>query len=324
MSLFSITLFLHYLLSAQFAHGAMVTLGLSLASLALGVVIGLMRSGILGVGRGHLPDTDRTRAVASPPGRYFVHRPPGGAMTEILNAAAIWKRFGDSDVLRGVDLSVREGECLVVLGPSGSGKSTLLRCINLLEPVSSGSILFQGQEISDLPRGQASLVRQRIGMVFQNFELFAHLTALDNIMLAPMKVRRLPRQQARVQALDLLARVHLPDKANAYPDELSGGQQQRVAIARALAMEPSLMLFDEPTSALDPETVGEVLVVMRELAEAGMTSIVVTHELGFARRAANEVMFMDHGVVAHRASAVDFFSSVVPERVDRFLSRMEA
>jgi polar amino acid transport system ATP-binding protein len=245
-------------------------------------------------------------------------------MTELLNAAGIWKRFGETDVLRGVDLCVREGDCLVMLGPSGSGKSTLLRCLNLLEPVSSGSILFQGQEISGLSRGHASSVRQRIGMVFQNFELFAHLTALDNIMLAPLRVRREPRQQARERALDLLARVHLPDKADAYPDELSGGQQQRVAIARALAMEPALMLFDEPTSALDPETVGEVLAVMRELAEAGMTSIVVTHELGFARRAANQVMFLDHGVVAHRASSSDFFSSAVPDRVDRFLSRMEA
>jgi polar amino acid transport system ATP-binding protein len=245
-------------------------------------------------------------------------------MTELLNAAGIWKRFGETDVLRGVDLCVREGDCLVMLGPSGSGKSTLLRCLNLLEPVSSGSILFQGREISGLSRSHASSVRQRIGMVFQNFELFAHLTALDNIMLAPLKVRREPRRQARARALDLLARVHLPDKADAYPDELSGGQQQRVAIARALAMEPALMLFDEPTSALDPETVGEVLAVMRELAEAGMTSIVVTHELGFARRAANQVMFLDHGVVAHRASSSDFFSSAVPDRVDRFLSRMEA
>jgi polar amino acid transport system ATP-binding protein len=245
-------------------------------------------------------------------------------MSEILNAAAIWKRFGNEDVLRGVDLSVLERECLVVLGPSGSGKSTLLRCLNLLEPLTSGSILFLGQEISGLTRSQASAVRQRIGMVFQNFELFAHLTAVENIMLAPVRVRHLPRKEARAQALDLLARVHLPDKADAYPDELSGGQQQRVAIARALAMEPALMLFDEPTSALDPETVGEVLVVMRELAEAGMTSIVVTHELGFARRAANEVLFLDHGIVAHRASSSDFFSSAVPDRVDRFLSRMEA
>jgi polar amino acid transport system ATP-binding protein len=245
-------------------------------------------------------------------------------MSEILNAVAIWKRFGDDDVLRGVDVSVREGECLVMLGPSGSGKSTLLRCLNLLEPVSSGSILFQGQEISGLVRGHAASVRQRIGMVFQNFELFAHLTALQNVMLAPLRVRHQPRERAREQALDLLARVHLPDKADFYPDELSGGQQQRVAIARALAMEPVLMLFDEPTSALDPETVGEVLLVMRELADSGMTSIVVTHELGFARRAANEVMFLDHGIVAHRAPAAEFFSSAVPDRVDRFLSRMEA
>jgi polar amino acid transport system ATP-binding protein len=200
----------------------------------------------------------------------------------------------------------------------------LLRCLNLLEPVGSGSILFQGREISGLTRSQAAAVRQRIGMVFQNFELFAHLTALDNVMLAPLRVRGQSKPVARARALDLLARVHLPDKADAYPDELSGGQQQRVAIARALAMDPALMLFDEPTSALDPETVGEVLLVMRELAEAGMTSIVVTHELGFARRAADHVMFLDHGEVAHRAPAAAFFSSAVPERVDRFLTRMEA
>ena len=245
----------------------------------------------------------------------------------ILNAAGIWKRFGGDDVLRGVDVTVTEGECLVVLGPSGSGKSTLLRCLNLLEPVSSGSILFQGQEISGLTRGHAASVRQRIGMVFQNFELFAHLTALQNVMLAPLRVLRRPREQARAQALELLARVHLPDKADFYPDELSGEayQQQRVAIARALAMEPALMLFDEPTRVLSiPKRSARVLLVMRELAEAGMNSLVVTHELGFARRAANEVMFLDHGVVAHRAPAVDFFSSAVPDRVDRFLSRMEA
>jgi polar amino acid transport system ATP-binding protein len=245
-------------------------------------------------------------------------------MTDIVNAAGIWKRFGDLDVLRGVDLSVKEGECLVILGPSGSGKSTLLRCLNLLEPISSGSILFREQEISGLTRGQAALVRQRIGMVFQNFELFAHLSAVDNVMLAPLRVLGQTKREARERALDLLARVHLPDKADAYPDELSGGQQQRVAIARALAMDPALMLFDEPTSALDPETVGEVLLVMRELADAGMTSIVVTHELGFARRAANQVLFLDHGEVVHRASAKAFFSSAVPDRVDRFLSRMEA
>jgi polar amino acid transport system ATP-binding protein len=244
-------------------------------------------------------------------------------MTELLNAAAIWKRFGSVDVLQGVDLSARAGECLVLLGPSGSGKSTLLRCLNLLEPVSSGSILFEGREIARTPRGQAASVRRRMGMVFQNFELFAHLSALENIALAPIRVRGLPPAEARAQAQALLDRVHLPDKADAYPDELSGGQQQRVAIARALAMDPVLMLFDEPTSALDPETVGEVLGVMQELTEGGMTSIVVTHELGFAQRAADEVIFMDAGRIAHRAPVDEFFADAVPERVERFLSRMK-
>jgi polar amino acid transport system ATP-binding protein len=243
-------------------------------------------------------------------------------MTELLNAAAVWKRFGSVDVLQGVDLSVHAGQCLVLLGPSGSGKSTLLRCLNLLEPVSSGSIIFQGQEIAQTPRGRAAGVRQRIGMVFQNFELFAHLSALENIALAPIRVKRMPPTEARELGRELLARVHLPDKADAYPDELSGGQQQRVAIARALAMDPALMLYDEPTSALDPETVGEVLQVMQELAEGGMTSIVVTHELGFARRAADEVIFMDQGRIAHHAPVDQFFGADVPDRVERFLSRM--
>jgi polar amino acid transport system ATP-binding protein len=244
-------------------------------------------------------------------------------MTAMLDAAAIWKRFGERDVLRGVDLSVRMGQCVVMLGPSGSGKSTLLRCLNLLEPINSGSILFLGQEIAQTARGEAAGIRRRMGMVFQNFELFAHLSAIDNIALAPIRVKRMPKMEARSLARDLLARVHLPDKADAFPDELSGGQQQRVAIARALAMEPALMLYDEPTSALDPETVGEVLQVMQELAESGMTSVIVTHELGFARRAADTVIFLDEGRIAHRAPVEDFFSSCVPERVERFLSRME-
>ncbi len=245
-------------------------------------------------------------------------------MTPLLDAASIWKSFDGTEVLRDVSLTVHQTECLVLLGPSGSGKSTLLRCLNLLEPVSSGSILFQGKEIAQTPRKQVAKVRQRIGMVFQNFELFQHLSALDNIALAPVRVRNIPPSRAREQARVLLDRVHLPEKADAFPDELSGGQQQRVAIARALAMEPALMLYDEPTSALDPEMVGEVLTVMQELAEGGMTSIVVTHELGFARRVADHVVFMDGGVVAHRASARCFFSEPVPERVERFLNRMPA
>jgi polar amino acid transport system ATP-binding protein len=243
-------------------------------------------------------------------------------MTHLLDAVAIWKRFGALDVLKGVDVSVTPGECLVLLGPSGSGKSTLLRCLNLLEPIASGSIMFEGQEIANTPRKQAALLRRRMGMVFQNFELFQHLSAEDNIIFGPIRVKHRPVKQARELARHLLRKVHLPDKAAAFPDELSGGQQQRVAIARALAMEPALMLYDEPTSALDPETVGEVLSVMQELAEEGMTSIVVTHELGFARRAANEVMFMEAGLVAHRAPVGDFFNGSAPERVARFLNRM--
>ena len=243
-------------------------------------------------------------------------------MTSLLDAAALWKRFGTLDVLKGVNLSVTQGECLVVLGPSGSGKSTMLRCLNLLEPIASGSIRFEGQEIAGLPRKQAAALRRRMGMVFQNFELFPHLSALDNIAFGPIRVKNTPVKQARELAGHLLRKVHLPDKADAYPDELSGGQQQRVAIARALAMEPALMLYDEPTSALDPETVGEVLNVMQELADEGMTSIVVTHELGFARRAADEVVFMDEGQVAHRAPVEAFFSGSAPDRVARFLTRM--
>jgi polar amino acid transport system ATP-binding protein len=243
-------------------------------------------------------------------------------MTRLLDAVAIWKRFGTLEVLKGVDVSVTPGECLVLLGPSGSGKSTLLRCLNLLEPIGSGSIMFEGQEIANMPRKQAALLRRRMGMVFQNFELFQHLSAEDNIMFGPIRVKHMPVKQARELAEHLLRKVHLPDKATAFPDELSGGQQQRVAIARALAMEPALMLYDEPTSALDPETVGEVLSVMQELAEEGMTSIVVTHELGFARRAANEVVFMEAGLVAHRAPVRDFFNGNAPERVARFLNRM--
>jgi polar amino acid transport system ATP-binding protein len=245
-------------------------------------------------------------------------------MTTLLDAVAVWKRFGAHEVLKGVNLSVKRGECLVVLGPSGSGKSTMLRCLNLLEPIASGSILFEGKEIAGLGRKQAAALRRHMGMVFQNFELFPHLSALDNIAFGPIRVKQTPPREARDLARHLLRKVHLPDKAAAFPDELSGGQQQRVAIARALAMDPALMLYDEPTSALDPETVGEVLSVMQELAEEGMTSIVVTHELGFARRAADEVMFMDAGRVAHRAPVEAFFNGGVPDRVVRFLSRMHA
>lgn len=246
------------------------------------------------------------------------------AKVPLLKASAIHKSYGDLSVLRGVDLKVTRGECLCIVGPSGSGKSTLLRCINLLEPIESGRILFEGDDIAGAPKSRAPAVRQRIGMVFQNFELFQHLSARDNVALAPVKVKGMSRTQALERAQMLLEKVHLPDKGDAFPDELSGGQQQRVAIARALAMEPALMLYDEPTSALDPETVGEVLQVMQELAEEGRTSIVVTHEMGFARRAADRVMFMDGGLVVHEAPPADFFSpdATVPERLARFLGRL--
>ena len=244
-------------------------------------------------------------------------------MSAVVDARAIWKRFGTLDVLKGVDLAVQPGECVVLLGASGSGKSTLLRCLNLLEPIDSGSIRFAGEEIGHAGR-KAHLARRRIGMVFQSFELFQHLSALENVALAPMKVNRESPADARERARHLLAKVHLPDKAHAYPDELSGGQQQRVAIARALAMGPALMLYDEPTSALDPETVGEVLQVMQELSRDGMTSIVVTHEMGFARRAADRAVFMDEGQILFSAPGEQFFTGPKPERVERFLGRMPA
>jgi len=243
----------------------------------------------------------------------------------LLEATGIHKSYGQLEVLKGVDLFVRRGECLCVIGASGSGKSTLLRCLNLLETIQQGRVLFQGEDIAQADRRRAPAIRQRIGMVFQNFELFQHLSALDNIMLAPQKVRGETAALVRERALHLLRKVHLPDKAEAFPDELSGGQQQRVAIARALAMEPALMLYDEPTSALDPETVGEVLQVMQELADEGMTSVVVTHEMGFARRAADRVMFMDSGLVVHEAPPEEFFSRQAekPERLTRFLGKLD-
>jgi polar amino acid transport system ATP-binding protein len=241
----------------------------------------------------------------------------------LLTVADLTKHYGALAVLRSIDLTVNRGACLVLVGASGSGKSTLLRCINLLEPISAGTITFKG-DIITAPPARAHLVRRQIGMVFQSFELFPHLSALDNIALAPIRVAREAPHAAREYARHLLAKVHLPDKADAYPDELSGGQQQRVAIARAMAMRPELMLYDEPTSALDPETVGEVLQVMQELAEEGMTSIVVTHEMGFARRAAERVMFMEQGQITFTATAADFFGADVPERVARFLGRIVA
>jgi polar amino acid transport system ATP-binding protein len=230
------------------------------------------------------------------------------------------KSFGDNVVLTGIDLSVGAGEVLVVIGPSGSGKSTLLRCINLLEPVDSGRIFLEGEEITR--RGaNLSAIRQRIGIVFQQFNLFPHLRVIDNLTLAARRIRKQPRARAEARAHELLARVGLDAKARQYPHQLSGGQQQRVAIARALMMEPHVMLFDEITSALDPELVGEVLVVMRDLARDGMTMLVVTHEMQFAREVGDRVVFMDDGRIVEQGPPVDVLDRPREERTQRFLRR---
>ncbi|WP_109240753.1 amino acid ABC transporter ATP-binding protein [Klebsiella michiganensis] len=239
----------------------------------------------------------------------------------LLEMIGIDKTFGRQTVLKNCSLEVQRGETVVLIGPSGSGKSTLLRCVNLLSPADSGDVFFASQHIS---RGEVPVhkLRQRIGMVFQNYELFSHLTAAENIMLAPMTVLGMNRIDARTLADNLLAKVRINERADHFPDELSGGQQQRVAIARALAMKPELMLYDEPTSALDPEMIREVLEVMAELSAEGMTSMVVTHEMGFARRAANNILFMEDGEIIDRASTGDFFAGHVSERAQRFLTQI--
>jgi ABC-type polar amino acid transport system ATPase subunit len=230
------------------------------------------------------------------------------------------KSFGDNLVLDGVDLSVNVGEVLVVIGPSGSGKSTLLRCVNLLEPIDSGRIFFEGREITG--KGvDVSAVRQNIGIVFQQFNLFPHLKAIDNVTLAARRVRKMKRSLAEARAHELLRRVGLEEKAEQYPHQLSGGQQQRVAIARALMMSPHVMLFDEITSALDPELVGEVLVVMRDLANTGMTMLVVTHEMQFARDVGDHLIFMDHGRIVEQGKPTDILDRPKEERTQRFLRR---
>jgi ABC-type polar amino acid transport system ATPase subunit len=230
------------------------------------------------------------------------------------------KSFGDNLVLDGVDLSVNVGEVLVVIGPSGSGKSTLLRCVNLLEPIDSGRIFFEGREITG--KGvDVSAVRQNIGIVFQQFNLFPHLKAIDNLTLAARRIRKMKRSAAQARAHELLRRVGLEEKARQYPHQLSGGQQQRVAIARALMMSPHVMLFDEVTSALDPELVGEVLVVMRDLAQTGMTMLVVTHEMQFARDVGDHLIFIDHGRIVEQGKPSDVLDRPKEERTQRFLRR---
>lgn len=231
------------------------------------------------------------------------------------------KFFGEQHILKNCSLNVFEKETVVIIGPSGSGKSTLLRTINQLEPADAGDIFFEGKNITHTPHAE-HLIRRDIGMVFQSFDLFPHLTAAENIMLAPMKVRGISRQQARQEANQLLKKVHLENRADHFPDELSGGQQQRIAIARALAMKPKVMLYDEPTSALDPEMIREVLDVITELSDEGMTSIVVTHEMGFARHAADRIVFMENGEIVEDANGEDFFGGKVNPRAGEFISNI--
>ena len=238
----------------------------------------------------------------------------------ILKLEGVHKSFGDLHVLRGIDLEVDKGDVVCVLGPSGSGKSTLLRCVNLLEPPDAGRVVFDGREItSEEDSGALNHVRQNVGMVFQRFNLFPHKSALENVALGPEKVLGGSKEEARAQATDLLERVNLSDKLHEYPERLSGGQQQRVAIARALAMDPDVMLFDEVTSALDPELIKEVLDVMRELAQEGMTMLVVTHEIGFARDVGDRVVFMDEGAVVEQGPPKQVLENPKEERTKRFL-----
>ncbi len=239
----------------------------------------------------------------------------------MIDVKNLHKSFGNHEVLKGVNEHIEKGEKVVVIGPSGSGKSTFLRCLNLLEEPTGGEIIFEGQNITAKDT-DINLVRRRMGMVFQQFNLFPHLTVRENIKLAPVKLKVMTDEEADKRALELLARVGLPDKADSYPAQLSGGQQQRIAIARALAMNPDVMLFDEPTSALDPEMVGEVLKIMKELADDGMTMVVVTHEMGFAREVATRVLFMDGGNIVEQNEPKEFFANPQHPRLKDFLSKV--
>ena len=237
----------------------------------------------------------------------------------VLRLENVWKRFGDLEVLRGVDLEVRKGEILVILGPSGAGKSTLLRTMNMLEPPDEGRVVFLGRELDPRNKRLVRKARAKIGFVFQHFNLFSNMTALDNVAVGLVKVKGMKWDEAREKALEYLRKVGLEEKANVYPMKLSGGQKQRVAIARALAMEPELILFDEPTSALDPSLVGEVLDVMKKLASEGRTMVVVTHEMGFARHVATRIVYMEDGVIIEEASPEEFFSMPRSELARRFV-----
>lgn len=242
-------------------------------------------------------------------------------MDPIIHVTDLVKSFGTNTVLHNINLKIYNSEVVVIIGPSGSGKSTVLRCLNLLEQPNSGDIRIEGQSLMDKQTNIAA-VRTEVGMVFQRFNLFPHMTVIDNIMLAPLKVRKQSAEQARRKALELLQKVGLSEKADVYPDSLSGGQAQRVAIARALAMEPKIMLFDEPTSALDPEMVGEVLAVMKDLAKEGMTMVVVTHEMGFAREVGDRILFIEQGSILEEGTPKELFENPKHERTKAFLSKV--
>lgn len=239
----------------------------------------------------------------------------------LIKVEGLLKSFGKVEVLKGIDIEIKKGEVVVIIGPSGCGKSTFLRTLNLLEDPTGGHIFFEGTDITE-PKTNINLHRQKIGMVFQQFNLFPHMTVLRNMTIAPMKLLKLSKEEATERAMDLLKRVGLEDRANSYPSQLSGGQKQRVAIVRALCMQPDVMLFDEPTSALDPEMVGEVLEVMKSLADDGMTMAVVTHEMGFAREVADRVLFIDQGIIMEQGSPEELFTNPQSPRLKDFLSKV--
>ena len=240
---------------------------------------------------------------------------------KLISVNNLEKKFDDNAVLKGVSIDINKGDVVCVIGASGSGKSTFLRCLNLLETPTGGSIIFEGEDLTD-SKVDLDLHRQKMGMVFQQFNLFPHMSILENLTCAPVLLKKATKEQAEAKAMELLARVGLADRASSYPNQLSGGQKQRVAIVRALCMEPTVMLFDEPTSALDPEMVGEVLDVMRELASEGMTMVVVTHEMGFAREVSNRVVFLDNGVIAEEGAPEELFGNPKCERLRSFLAKV--
>ena len=239
----------------------------------------------------------------------------------MISVKNLQKDFGGVKVLKGLSTEIEKGDVICVIGPSGSGKSTFLRCLNMLEKPTGGKIIFEGDDLTD-KKVDLDRHRQKMGMVFQQFNLFPHMTVMKNLIVAPMMLKKIPEEQAKAKALELLGRVGLADRADSYPNQLSGGQKQRVAIVRALCMEPDVMLFDEPTSALDPEMVGEVLDVMKKLAAAGMTMVVVTHELGFAREVSNRVLFLDDGVILEEGTPGEIFDHPRNERLQSFLAKV--